>query len=158
MPTPHETRDSDQVRSAFMTLTAGLSPAHDRARLLSNPAEAEVVGQALADVIRDRQVDTIASWESPENGVLAHVIARRLTATSVCATEVAGILEFTSGLRTGARVALVSDAFRTENELRGLLGLVNARGSEVVAVAALMTTPVLRAYAADGGTVETVDG
>lgn len=103
---------------------------------VGDPAAADVVGRALARRIRDavQAVDLVAVWDFAEDAVLAHIVARELGARVVRASDVEGILELDTTVPDGARVVLLSDAFR-RGTLSPLAALLAHRGGVVVAVA-----------------------
>ncbi|MFI6481421.1 hypothetical protein ACIBH1_26060 [Nonomuraea sp. NPDC050663] len=140
-----------QVEEALATLLRG----QEKADVLTHPAAVEEAGRALAARIAGLEPDVLALWDGAEDAVLGHVVARALGVSCVAAVEESGVLEFTTRLPEGARVVLLADAFRTGKELNALLGLVRHRHGLPVAAASLVTTPVLEAYAAGGGTTLT---
>lgn len=105
--------------------------------LLADPQLVERTGSGLAARLREVAPTAVACWDSSEDAVLAHVVARELGTGVWRATEIEGIVALERELPAGARVALVGERFRTGPAVAGLSGVVVHGGGSVVAVASV---------------------
>ncbi|MQA02478.1 MAG: hypothetical protein GEV07_07065 [Streptosporangiales bacterium] len=110
---------------------------------LSDPARTERVGAVLAAAMAELDVTVVVCWDTSEDTVLGHVVARELGAELVLAEEIEGIVSLLQPLPADARVALVAEEFRAHTGLAGLSGVVKHAAGELVAVAAGRGTPEL---------------
>lgn len=109
-----------------------------------SPATADLIGQAVADAVRDLRPDHIAVWESSDDAVLAHIVALATGATVLRVTDASGIATVTPTITPGARVVLLATAWEPR-WLKALLSLLHGADAEVAAVAAVLHTPALDA-------------
>ncbi|MFI7363758.1 hypothetical protein ACIBO4_16665 [Streptomyces sp. NPDC050149] len=104
----------------------------------------ELVGTALCEALRPYCPTTLAFWNSSDDSVLGHVVARELGASVVRADELAGIAALSNEIAAGARVALLATAWTNEKYLKALTAIVRKRSAEVVAVASVFESAGLR--------------
>ena len=102
----------------------------------------EVLGTALAEQLREHRPDRVLIWEEIEDIPLAHVVARELDGKVIRVVNADGLLDFDGDLGPHQRVAIVSDAFRSKRTVDALERMVEHAGSQVVALAALVASPV----------------
>lgn len=94
------------------------------------PAETEKLGQRVAREATELKVDTVLTWNEPEDTVLGHVVARELGIGTVYANEVEGILD-TFGSLDGLSVLIVFAGTPRETEITALTGLVENSNARV---------------------------
>lgn len=128
--------DSTTVASALRTLGITADTYGPTVNTRTDPASTEVIGHALAEALREPAPEHIAIWLSPDDAVLAHIVARELGATVIVATEQEGVLRLQPPPAAGAPVALLASAWRPRQR-RALHALTAATGAEIVAVAAV---------------------
>jgi hypothetical protein len=110
-----------------------------------SPRDVDVVGAGLAGEIR--AVATPAAlvvWDTSDEAVLAHVVARNLDVGVLRAFEVEGLLGVSPDIAAGAPVVLLATQWG-ERRLANLRTLVASRGGQTVAVAAALSSPALAA-------------
>ncbi|MEV8311734.1 hypothetical protein AB0P36_31490 [Streptomyces flavidovirens] len=108
-----------------------------------SPAATETVGQALANALGRPRPDRIAVWNTSDDAVLAHAVARAAGLTVVRVADETGVASVDPALVPGERVALLATAWEARR-LNALITLVRATGAEVSAVLAVLDTPALR--------------
>lgn len=111
------------------------------AAMATDPVRTETVGATLAAAMAGIDVSTVVCWDSSEDAMLAHVVARELGAHLVLAVEIEGIVSLLHPLAEDARVALVAEEFPARTGLAGLAGVVRHAGGRV-AVVGLVTGAV----------------
>lgn len=151
--------DFKQIRDALVAggvppqqLDADRSDAPTHYSAILDPAAAEPLMILLAEALRPYRPNRIVVWEGVENSILAYTVARHLGVPATRIVDASGILDYDGELRRGDRVAMVADAFRADLELVATKRLIDGRGGQVVAAAALISTPFLAAL---GGAVPT---
>lgn len=106
-----------------------------------NPPATETLGSAVARAVAQYRPTTVLVWENPPDLMLAHVVARELSAAVVRAFDVDGLIEFTGTFPDSARAVLLADAFRSQRVAEALAALVRQQRGTPVAVAQLFTVP-----------------
>jgi hypothetical protein len=114
---------------------------------LTDPAGLEQLGVAIARATEAAEPTTVLVWDGVEDRVVGHVVARELGALVVRAMTAGGVLDYDGQFGPADRVVLVADAYRNQQDLEAMQALVALHNGQVVAVAALVGTPVLRAVA-----------
>lgn len=127
----------------------------DAALAFTEPTRVERVGTSLAEQLRQLQPSVVGCWDSSEDAVLAHVVARELGISTRPAVEIEGIVSLLRPVREGGRVVLVAESFAPRS-LAALAGVMRHAGATVVGVGAV-TGPVDTAEteAADAAVVTT---
>lgn len=115
-----------------------------------SPHAVETLGAALAQALRPFEPTTLVTWNSTDNGVLAHVVARELHVAVVAAYEDLGLLSLDRDLPAEAVVAVIAGMWRTPRELSALRELVRNQGATVGVAAAVIDTESLHTAAATG--------
>lgn len=103
-----------------------------------NPAETEQIGRALAAKAAKFQVTSVVSWLSPDETVLAHIVARELETMRAGVELDFGLFTIESEPPAGSAVLLVSTFWGGQHPLRSLRTLFEERGHAVVAAASLV--------------------
>jgi hypothetical protein len=103
-----------------------------------NPPATEVVGAALADATRHFAPTVVVSWSSPDEFVLAHIVARELGATRAGVELDLGLLTVEPVIPSSSRVLLLATFWGAGRPLESLHTLVLERGHTVVAAASLI--------------------
>jgi hypothetical protein len=117
-------------------------PTLDTAR---SPRDVDVLGEGLAEEIRAAASPAaLVVWDTSDEAVLAHVVARYLGIGVLRAFEVEGLLGLDPDVGPGAPVALLATQWG-ERRLAILRKLVANRGGLTVAVAAALASPALDA-------------
>jgi hypothetical protein len=112
-----------------------------------SPPDVDVLGAALAEEIRAVAAPAaLVVWDTSDEAVLAHVVARHLGVGVLRASEAEGLLALTPDLTAGTPLALLATQWG-ERRLATLRTLVANRGGRVVAVAAALASPALTAVA-----------
>jgi len=110
-----------------------------------SPRDVDVVGEGMAAQIRAVAAPAaLVVWDTSDEAVLAHVVARNLDVGVLRAFEVEGLLRVSPDIPAGAPVALLATQW-SERRLANLRTLVANRGGQTVAVAAALTSPALAA-------------
>lgn len=110
-----------------------------------SPRDVDVLGEGLAGEIRAVAAPAaLVVWDTSDEAVLAHVVARCLDIGVVRAFEVEGLLGVSPEIAAGTPVALLATQWG-ERRLASLRKLVANRGGQTVAVAAALTSPALAA-------------
>jgi adenine/guanine phosphoribosyltransferase-like PRPP-binding protein len=115
-----------------------------------SPDAVETLGVALARALRPYQPTALVTWNSTDNGVLAHVVARELHVAVVAAYEDLGLLSLDRDLPSEGVVAVIAGMWRTPRELSALRELVRNQGATVAVAAAVIDTESLRTTEATG--------
>jgi len=109
------------------------------AKLLSHPKDAEAVGAALADKLRDTEPDIIVG---PALGgvIIAHEVARALGTPCLFTERKDGVMSLRRGFEVPAcaRIAVVEDVVTTGGSAKEVVALLTERGGEVVAMASII--------------------
>lgn len=144
--------NSNEIRDALIAggvppeqLMTGTTDVPKQFSAILDPVTAEPLMVMLAEVLRPYRPSRIAVWDDADNSVLAYTVARQLGVAAVRIVDASGILDYDGDLIEGDRVAIIADAFRTERALVAADRLVDTRGGQIVAAAALMSTPFLAA-------------
>lgn len=126
-------------------LSSGLhSPSYLQCALvLQHPAEAELLGRALAAALRARLGDARPTAVlSPALGglIIGHEVARALGVRAIFAERAEGALTLRRGfdLAPADRVVIVEDVLTTGGSTRETMEVAHARGAAVVAAAAII--------------------
>ena len=102
------------------------------ARVLEDPARAEELGRALADLFSDARVDVVVS---PALGgvVIGHEVARALGVRALFTERKEGTMTLRRGfaLEAGERVLIVEDVVTTGGSVREVAEVVRAAGADV---------------------------
>ena len=102
------------------------------ARVLEDPARAEELGRALADLFSDARVDVVVS---PALGgvVIGHEVARALGVRALFTERKEGTMILRRGfaLEAGERVLIVEDVVTTGGSVREVAEVVRAAGADV---------------------------
>ncbi|MGH3098808.1 MAG: hypothetical protein ACRDMV_22695 [Streptosporangiales bacterium] len=112
----------------------------DAALAFTEPTRVERVGTSLAENLSELRPSVVGCWDSSEDVVLAHVVARELGVGVRPAVEVEGIVSLLRPVGEGARVVLVAESFEPRS-LAALAGVMRHDGGTVVGVGAV-TGPV----------------
>lgn len=121
------------------------------ALLLSHPADAEMVGGALAERLRDTNPDLVVG---PALGgvIIAHEVARALGTPCVFTERKDGAMSLRRGFSVpaGARVVVIEDVVTTGGSAKEVVVLLQEMGAEVVAVGSMIarapTSPFEQRY------------
>jgi orotate phosphoribosyltransferase len=144
---PHATPILDRFRRAgallegHFRLTSGLhSPGYMQCALvLQHPREAEALGAAIADRVRDLGIQTVLS---PALGgiVIGQEVARALDVRAIFAERQDGRLTLRRGftLDHGEKVLVVEDVVTTGGSTRETIDVAREAGAVVVAAAAII--------------------
>ncbi|MCU1640718.1 MAG: type polyketide synthase [Nocardia sp.] len=108
-----------------------------------DPGGAEQLGIALAAELAPAAPEVVLVWESAEDLVLGHIVARELGVAVVRAYDFDGLVRYVGSFPDRPRVALLADAFQDAFVLRALNSLVAQQGGTVIATAALVPTPAV---------------
>ena len=103
----------------------------------------ETIGIALAGRLRAARPTGVAIWDSMDEAVLAHVVARELGVTATRAHESSGVVSFSPGPEPGARLAVIATLWKDPQRLEVLLSMAAHRQATVVAVSAVVSSPAL---------------
>jgi adenine/guanine phosphoribosyltransferase-like PRPP-binding protein len=107
-----------------------------------SPGAVDIIAEALADSLSPTQPHAVVVWNTSDECVLAHAVARRLGVSVLRACEVEGLLSLDRDPPPDARLALLATQWSTRR-LTALRNLVAARGGQSVAVAAALGSPAL---------------
>lgn len=126
-------------------LTSGLHSSNylQCALVLQHPAEAEALGRALGEAIRER-IGAVAPTAvlSPALGglIIGHEVARALGVRAIFAERAEGVLTLRRGfdLDAGDRVVIVEDVVTTGGSTRETMDVARAKGATVLAAGAVI--------------------
>jgi hypothetical protein len=104
-------------------------------------AAVERVGKALADQLRPYGPNVVSFWNTGDEAVLGHVVARELGASVLRADDVKGVLSFSGELPTDARVALLATAWTNARWLESLSSVMRSSSADVVVIASVLAAP-----------------
>lgn len=135
-----------------------MTAANDTSPILDDPARTERVGIRLAERLGGLGVTAVACWDSSEDAVLAHVVARELGVGLRLANEVEGIITLERPLPDGTVVALVGEELTARTAVSGLAGVARHSGARVIAVATVRTPAIVEDTEAEGASVVTAEG
>jgi len=121
-----------------------------------DPIVPETLGKHLAAEIRATDVEAIVVWDSLNDVVLGHVVARELDARLVTAFADEGILGFDPMTPDGLRVALLAYSWSTYPGLDALLNALEHSGATVTAVCALRTEDIPEVELPEGAQIVTL--
>ena len=126
-------------------LTSGLHSSKylQCALVLQHPAEAEALGRALGEAIRERiRGLTPTAVLSPALGglIIGHEVARALGVRAIFAERAEGVLTLRRGFDLGAgdRVVIVEDVVTTGGSTRETMDVARAKGATVLAAGAVI--------------------
>ncbi|TQM11791.1 hypothetical protein [Pseudonocardia kunmingensis] len=112
-----------------------------------SPRAVDVIGERLAGAIRGCAVDppqALLVWDTSDEAVLAHAVARCLDVGVLRASEVEGRLGLDRDLEPGTLVVPMATQW-VDRRLATLRKLVDNRGGRTVAVAAVLGSAALAA-------------
>lgn len=132
------------VASALTLLGTGTDTYGPTLNTTASAADAETIGTALAEALRAHRIEAVALWSTPDEAVLAHIVARELGATVHHADELEGLVTFQPEIVPDTRAALIATAWPEPQRLATLLAAVGNHWAQPAAVAAVVATPVLR--------------
>ena len=108
-------------------------------RRIADPAAVERAGRQLAEGVVEQlggqRPTMLACWESSDDAVLAHVVARELGVPVWYALQVEGLVTLDRDLDDAPAVVLVLESLDAPADIAGLAGVVANNGGNVVAVA-----------------------
>lgn len=125
---------------------------------LHDPRRTERAGGALARQLGDRGLTAVVCWNSSEDIVLAHVVARELGVELRLADEAEGIITLAAPLTPQDTVVLVGESMEQRNAVGGLAGVVDHVGARVTAVATVGVPAEVSGTTAESAAVVTVEG
>jgi orotate phosphoribosyltransferase len=134
-------RRSGALLEGHFRLTSGLHSARylQCALVLSSPRDAEVLGQAIADLVRHLRPTVVLS---PALGgvVIGHEVARALGVRAMFAERQDGALTLRRGfvLAEPDRVLVVEDVLTTGGSTRETMRVATAAGAQVVGAASIV--------------------
>jgi orotate phosphoribosyltransferase len=123
------------------------------AKLLEDPARAEIAGKLLADVLKQEAgwgsgagaglpADSSVVVVSPAVGgiVIGHEVARALGVRHIFAERIAGQMMIRRGfeIAPGEKVIVVEDVFTTGGSVKEVIKVVEGLGGEIVAVGSIV--------------------
>ncbi|WP_223690521.1 hypothetical protein [Leifsonia poae] len=105
--------------------------------LSSHPVSVDAIGGAIADRVRDAGITAVISWWTPDEAVLAHVVASALGVPRSSAELELGLITLSPELNAnnGRRVLLVATDFDFNKPQEPLRVLLEGRGQALVATA-----------------------
>jgi hypothetical protein len=106
-----------------------------------DPRATETLGRMAAEALAPYRPTSVLVWENPPDLILAHVVARELSATVVRAFDADGLLHFSGTFPEGARAVLLADVFRDPLVVEALAALVRRQGGTPVVIAQLFARP-----------------
>lgn len=113
----------------------------------ADPRGAGELCNALAALLQARNPNRVLVWEPLEDMLLGFMVGREMDCPVTRIVESEGLLHVVGNLNQGDRVAVVADAFRSQEELNALLQVAKNNQAVVVGLAALVDTPALRGAA-----------
>lgn len=135
-----------------------MSAANDTSPTLDDPARTERVGARLAERLAGKGVTAVVCWDSSEDAVIAHVVARELGVGLRLADEVEGIITLEHPLPDDALVALVGEELTARTAVSGLAGVTRHSGARIAAVATVRTPAIVEGTEAENAPVITAEG
>lgn len=138
----HSTPD---LLAALNELGASASPYGRVLDTARAPAALEGIATAFADSLREYRPEVLLVWDTSDNAVLAHAVARRLGIDVARAFEQEGLLSFDPPLGEGRAAALIAASWDEKRWLYSLLEFTRTSGSHVVVVGAVVRTAAIDA-------------
>ena len=108
-------------------------------RIFEDPATAEEVGAALADLLRPFRPQVVVS--AAVGGILpGYIVARHLGVRNIFVEKEGGVPTLRRGfsLEPGERVAVVEDVMTTGKSTAEVIAVVEAHGAEVVVIGTIV--------------------
>lgn len=148
--TPAELRAMLERRGAMLAghfvLSSGLHSDRfiQKFRIFEDPATAEAVGAALADLLRPAKPDVIVT--AAVGGIIpGFVVAKALGVRNMFVEKVDGVPRLRRGFTVapGERVAVVEDVMTTGKSVGEVIDVVREAGGEVVAIGAVVKRGVV---------------
>jgi len=106
---------------------------------LQSPAVASQFGSAIADKVREHEIETVAS---PAIGglIIGYEVARQLGVRFIWTERENGVMTLRRGftVRQGERVLVLEDVITTGGSTRDRIGALSAAGAVVVAAASII--------------------
>ncbi|HET6356866.1 hypothetical protein [Streptomyces sp.] len=104
-------------------------------------AAVELVGRSLSEALRPYRPTAVTFWNSSDEAVLGHVVARELGAAVVRADDVEGLVALSTEIAPDARVVLLATAWTNPMRLQALVAMARVGPVEIVAVASVLASP-----------------
>jgi hypothetical protein len=142
--TTRYTSPDTEIAAALASLGIGTDTYGPTLNTAASPAGVETLGVALAAALREHRIEAVAIWSTPDEAVLAHIVARELGAGVCHVDEVLGLVTLRPGIGPEARTALIATAWPEPARLATLRGVVGNHRARPAVVAAVVSTPVLR--------------
>lgn len=145
-------RDAGAVLQGHFQLTSGRhSDTYVQcARVLEDPALTNELGRAIADDVAGRGIDAVAA---PAVGgiIIGYAVAQALGVRFIFSERQSGVMAFRRGfsVRPGERVLVVEDVVTTGGSVAEVVGLVEAAGGIVTAVASIIDRGGPKAFDAE---------
>ena len=139
-----EFRAADALLEGHFILSSGLRSGRylQCARLLMDPARAERIARALAELIPQNLREQIDIVVSPAMGgvIIGHEMGRALGRPAVFVERPQGTFELRRGFRLdpGARVLIVEDVVTTGLSSREAIAAIEQAGGKVIAAASIV--------------------
>lgn len=109
-----------------------------------DPGGAEyLIGHLCEKLKRFEPTRVVVRSDDGIDYTIGFVAARYLQVGAAAINETQGLLEFEGVVHDADRIVILSDAFRTEMPLSASVRMVEGAGAQVVAIGALVRTPVL---------------
>lgn len=103
----------------------------------------ETVGAALAEALRRYRPEALVVWNTGDEMVLAHIVARELGARLLYASDIEGILTFQEQPQPHLRVALMATSWTSMRFTALHTFAAQTHHLDVVAAAAVIDSPAL---------------
>ncbi|MDX3107932.1 hypothetical protein ACIBO5_02675 [Nonomuraea angiospora] len=108
-----------------------------------SPGDIETIGRAMADALRGYRPAAVVIWNTSDEAVLAHVIARELDISVVRAEQIEGVVVLHPDVAPGTEVALIATTWDRPEKVTTLQNLIATKQADVTVVAAVLHTPAL---------------
>jgi hypothetical protein len=130
---------------ALRLLASELTTLRPTGEPFRRPELVEAAASAVAAAVRDVRPDLILTWDSLDDGILAHGIARELGIHTTLVHEPReGIVEIIPTIVPGSRVVLFACSFDRTNTVRAPASLIGHQGGVLVLVVSIVATPITR--------------
>jgi adenine/guanine phosphoribosyltransferase-like PRPP-binding protein len=110
------------------------------------PEVTEALGIRMARQFADSAIDQVVAWDTVAAGVLAHVVARELSAQLVLAYADEGLLGVTIPSGSGHRIVLVGYAWQEYPGIEALIRMLESSGATIVGIASVLAPPASASF------------
>jgi hypothetical protein len=138
------TTSDPEITAAVDKIGAALDTYGPTLNTASSPAAVETIGRGLAQALRSYRPGALAIWNTRDDAILAHVVARELGVIVLRADETDGVAAL-QPTGQGTRTVFLAAAWDDPRRIAVSRTLMTAGNAKLAALAAVFGTPALQA-------------